>query len=241
MLVVVPYTPPHESLIPSPLYEDTDLSPSAATDLYRAMAADVCRAVAASGGDLLINYRDEDTLPADVAETVEDPEAEARALVVDALGDAEDVRIERQVGSSRSARVGNTVTHLLEREDVGTVGVLEPTAALVGRTEIDGVAMSLRRHDVIIGPSQGGDVYLAAFSEPIDFTDVYDETPVAAVATRAQEDGLDVGFAPRVPTVTDESGLMGTSAEVVARRVANRPVATLTGALFEELGVLESR
>jgi hypothetical protein len=68
------------------------------------------------------------------------------------FGEDAAVRFERKVGSSRSARVGNTVTHLLEEENAQSVGVLEPTVPLVNRTEIDGAAMSLRRHELVHGP-----------------------------------------------------------------------------------------
>ncbi|MFC7213167.1 hypothetical protein ACFQO4_03620 [Saliphagus sp. GCM10025334] len=233
MIVVVPVDPPHEALAPDSLLEYDSFAAADWPAYYRAMVADVVNAVASSGGDLLINYRDEETLPDDVA--VEDPEAAVRAMVLEALGDiesldgdaevtdgAEAVRFERQVGSTRAARVGNTVAHLLEREEVQSVGVLEPTAPLVGRTEIDGVAMSLRRNEVVLGPSQGGDVYLAAFTEPIDFTDAFAEPAVSTLTARANDAGLGVGFAPRVPTVTDRRGLVGTAAEARARRLAGR-------------------
>lgn len=236
MIVVVPVDPPHPGFVLPALVDETPLTAAEAANLYEASTMDTMRAVAASGGDLLVNYRDETTLPESIRGDL-DGETAARTLAADALGDVDDVRFERQVGSTRSARVGNTVTHLLEREDATSVGVLEPTAALVRRTEIDGAAMSLRRHDVVLGPGTGGSVYLAGFAEPIDFADVYDSVPLSRLAGRGVDGGLSVGFAPTVPTLDDEAGLRATVAGIDARDAADRPVPEATAATFADLGV----
>ncbi|SIR87216.1 hypothetical protein [Natronorubrum thiooxidans] len=247
MIVVVPVDPPRDGLVLSSLVEQTPLTADDAVALYEASVSDVCRAVDASGGELLVNYRDKDSLPDQFAHG--DPEAELRTLVADALDDLETpntdgphsderVRFERQVGSSRAARVGNTVTHLLEREDASSVGVLEPTVPLVGRTQIDGAAMSIRRHDVVLGPSSGGQTYLAAFSEPIDFTDADAVPEVTTLATRADEAGLGIGFAPMLPTVATPAGLCSTLATLEARRTAGKPGADATAAVVDDLGLV---
>ncbi|SDK24356.1 hypothetical protein [Natronorubrum texcoconense] len=243
MKVVVPVDPPREGLVLSSLVDRTPLSDAEACGLYEAAVVDVLRAVASSGGELLVNYRDAETLPDEFDGG--DPENEVRGLTASALGEFTedtdgtdgDVRFERQVGSSRTARVGNTVTHLLEREEAGSVGVLEPTVPLVGRTHIDGAAMSTRRHDVVLGPSSEGRTYLAAFGEPIDFGDAYAAPEVATLAERAREAGLDVGFAPIRPTVATPAGLRSTIALLEAQRLAEKPGAEATAAVVDELGL----
>ncbi|WP_254523121.1 hypothetical protein [Natrinema caseinilyticum] len=235
MIVVVPVDPPRDGLVLQSLAEQSPLSDAETASLYEAALADVLWAVARSGGDLLVNYRDAETLPE--AQADGDPEAEIRSLVSNALGETADVRFERQVGSSRSARVGNTVTHLLEREDAQSVGVLDPTVPLVNRTEIDGAAMSLRRHDVVLGPSTGGRIYFAGFSQPIDFTDAYATPELPTLARRGTEAGLGVGFAPMLPTVTSPVGLQTTIAGIEARQAADRPGAEATAALVDDLGL----
>ncbi|WP_049925327.1 hypothetical protein [Halopiger goleimassiliensis] len=235
MIVVVPVDPPRQDLVLSSLVAESSLDPATAVDCYEAAVTDVLRAVADSGGDLLVNYRDAETLPDDVADG--DPEAEVRDLAAAALEDVDDVRFERQVGSSRSGRVGNTVTHLLEREDADSVAVLEPTAPLVGRSEIDSTAMALRRHDVVLGPSSAGETYLGAFTEPIDFTDAYASPSLATLARRIGDAGLDLGFAPRVPTIESESGLRATIAALEARSVAQRPGGDATAAVVDRHGL----
>ncbi|SEV96273.1 hypothetical protein [Natrinema salifodinae] len=237
MIVVVPVDPPREGLVLSSLVDRTPLSESEAVTLYEAAVADVLWAVASSGGDLLVNYRDAETLPDEYATGDADPEAEVRALVLDALGEDADVRFERQVGSSTSARVGNTVTHLLEREGAQSVGVLEPTTPLVNRTEIDGAAMSLRRHEVVLGPSSEGQTYFAGFAEPIDFTDAYATPELSTLARRAADDSLSVGFAPMLPTVATPAGLRATIAGVEARQAAGQPRGETTAAFVDELGL----
>ena len=237
MIVVVPVDPPRDGLVLASLAERTPLSEAEARQLYEATTADVLQTVASSGGDLLVNYRDDETLPAEY--NGGDPEAEVRSLVDDALTEesASNVRLERQVGSTRSARVGNTVTHLLEREETASVGVLEPTAPLVGRTEIDGAAMSIRRHDVVLGPSSSGRTYFAAFSDSIDFADADTVPELATLATRAADAGLDTGFAAMFPVVATEAGLCATVATLEAQRAAGRIQALETAAVIDELGL----
>ena len=235
MIVVVPVDPPRDRLVLSSLVEETSLSTADATQLYEAATMDVLYAVASSGGDLLVNYRDEETLPDGI--DVEAPEAEVRELAHDTLGEDAELRFERQVGSTRAARVGNTVTHLLTREDAASVGVLEPTAPLVARTEIDGSAMSIRRNDVVLGPAGDGSVYLAAFAEPVDFTEAYETPALATLARRGEAAELDVGFAPTIPTIETELGLCATIAGIEARRTAGRPIPEATAAAVDHLGL----
>lgn len=235
MLIVVPVDPPRNGIVLSALVDRSPLSETEAVTLYEAAVTDVLRGVAASGGDLLVNYRDAKTLPDEYAGG--DPEAAIRSLAVDALDDVTDVRFERQVGSTRSARVGNTVTHLLEREGVQSVGVLDPTAPLVERTQVDGAAMSVRRHDVVLGPSTGGRTYFAAFAEPIDFTDAYATPELSTLADRTAEAGHSLGFAPMLPSVTTESGLCATIAWLDARARTDRAGGAATAAVVDELGL----
>ncbi|WP_290818838.1 hypothetical protein [Halovivax sp.] len=233
MIVVVPVDPPVDGLACRSLAAADVVSEAEAADLYRAAAADAVSAVAMSGGELLVNYRDDETLPDSVS--VGDPETACRSMIEDALADLEDVRFERQVGSTPSARIGNTVTHLLEREDASSVAVLEPTAALIRRTEIDGVAMSMRRHEVVLGPDGAGSNYLSAFSEPIDFADAYEQPTLSRLARRGVDAGHSVGFAPTVPTIADERGLAATIVAIEAWRAAGRPVPESTAATVDEL------
>ncbi|ELY87820.1 hypothetical protein C483_18023 [Natrialba hulunbeirensis JCM 10989] len=246
MIVVVPVDPPRPGLVLSSLVESTPLTDTDAVALYEAAVTDTLRAAEQSGGEVLLNYRDEDTLPAEFVDDNTDAEAAVRTLAADALesvaADSADddnapVRFERQVGSTHSARIGNTVTHLLEREGADAVGVLEPTVPLVARTEIDGAAMSLRRHDTVIGPSSNGRAYFAGFSEPIDFTDAYETPAVSTLATQAAAADHRIGFAPMLPTIGIEAGLCATLAMLEAREQAGRLNAEATAAVVSELGL----
>ncbi len=237
MIVAVPVNPPREGLVLSNLVEQTVLTPAEAATLYEAATVDVIRAVAASGGELLINYRDEESLP-ETHRTDVEPEAELRGLVARVLEGTDGVRFERQVGSTRAARIGNTVTHLLNEEGAASVGILEPTAAAVERTHIDGAAMSIRRNDVVLGPGTDGSASFTTFAAPIDFTDA-DTTPeLATLAGRCQEADLEVGLGPMIPTIGTESGLCGTIALCEARQVAGRAGLEATRAVVEELGLV---
>ena len=238
MIVVIPFTPPRPGLVLQSLVESTPVTDEEAVGLYEAATADVLRAAADSGGDVLVNYRDEETLPEGLEVDGEQAETEARSLASDVLGDDSAIRFERQVGTTRAARVGNTVTHLLEREEATSVGVLEPTAPLVARTEIDSAAMSLRRHDAVFGPSLGGDVYLACFNTSIDFTDAYESPVFSTLVDESRNAGLDVGFVQLLPTIETECGLATTIAGLRARLRAGRPGGEVTTSVLDELELL---
>ena len=60
---VVLLDPPVRGLVLSDLAATTPLSESEAADLYAAMAKDVLRAAERSSGDLIVNYRDGETIP----------------------------------------------------------------------------------------------------------------------------------------------------------------------------------
>jgi len=167
-VIAVLASPPREGLVLPALSETSPLSAAAVTDLYEAMLADTFQAIDRSGAELLVNYPDSEQLP-DAHRTDTEPVAELRAIVADALDDPSDVRFEPQVGSTFSARAGNTVTHLLREEEAASAAIIRGTAPLLSRTMIDGAAMKLRTNDVVVGPASEGRVYYAGFTEVIDF------------------------------------------------------------------------
>jgi hypothetical protein len=198
--VAVLANPPREGAVLQGLVDDDVVTKTGAATLYRAMVADVCEAVQSSGAELLVNYRPADQLPVDV----DDPEEALRSLVEEELDDTDEIRYEVQVGSTFAARVGNTVTHLLEREEVQTAAAVTPTAAFLGRQHVDSAAMKLRRSEVVLGPTTDGRVYYAGFSEPIDFSGAYDSPAVESLVSAAGEAELDSDFLPMLPVL--ESG-----------------------------------
>ncbi len=73
-----------------------------------------------------------------------DPETAVREPVTEALESPGNARFEVQVGSTFAARAGNTVSHLLNEEEVHSAAVVRPIAPLLGRTHLDSAAMKLR-------------------------------------------------------------------------------------------------
>ncbi len=234
MIVVVPVDPPREGLSLSALSATAPITDAEACRLYEASVTDVVSAVEQSGGDLLVNYRDKETLPEGV--TADDPESELSEWLTDVLED-DDVRLERQVGSTRSARIGNTVTHLLKRENASAVGVLEPTVPLVRRGEIDSTAMALRRHEVVLGPGSAGGTYLSAYTKPIDFTDAYTTPSLSTLARQSAGADCSLGFAPMLPTLETADGLRETMTTLEARAIADRPGGSATAAVLDEIAI----
>lgn len=198
------------------------LSPDRARTLYRRALADVCEQVAASGSDLLVTHHPDD-------------EAAAVRDALDALPDAPDIpRIEPQVGSTPTARVGNTVTHLLETEGESSVGVLDPTAVLVTRRVLDQAVMTLRRSDVVVGPASEGATFFAAFGEPIDFDRLADGLAVEALVETARQAGLSVDVLDVCPTLADATQRRSALPVLRARARADLPVPERTVAAIEE-------
>jgi len=230
--IAVVATPPREGAVCQTLVEQEILTATEATELYTAMLSDVCAAVDASGAELLVNYRSDEQVPGDDV----DSEAEVRAALADVI-DTDSVRFEVQVGSTFAGRVGNTVTHLLERESVKTAAVVRPAAALLGRQHVDSAAMKLRSNEVVLGPSTDGRVTYAGFAEPIDFENAFATPQIETLAARATDAGLSVDFLPTVPLLETESDLATVVPQLRARQRAGRLVPTRTAETLDSLGI----
>lgn len=235
MIVVVPVDPPWPECAPTWFDHPDELADADVTALYEAAVTDVVRTVEHSGGKLLVNYRDGASLPA--VDRTDEPAAACRELVADAVADIDAVRFERQVGSTVSARIGNTVTHLLEEEEAGTVGILDPLAPLVRRSDVDGAAMTARRREVVLGSDGGGGVYLSVFADTIDFENAYEPPALSTLAERARAADNSIGFSQIVPRIATTAGLAATVATIDARRVAETPVPEATATVIEELDI----
>jgi len=209
---------------------DTDvLEPEAATELYTATLRDACVAVERSGGDLLVNYRAPDGIEPDDAE-----DAVSSALAP-ALDDPASARYEVQIGSTRSARVGNTVTHLLEREGVRTAAVVDPAVALIERRHVDSAAMKLRGDEVVLGPTPRGEIWYAGFAEPVDFTDALAAPSLRTLTECARDEGFGIDFVESLPLVSDPAGLASAVVLARTRQLAGKPVPEHTAEAIAEL------
>ena len=220
--------PPHPGVLPE-LVETSPLSGEEAERLYTAMLRDVCRSVADSGGDLLVNYR-----PADAVPGVDDSEAALRAVLD---GVVEEARFEVQVGETFAGRVGNTVTHLLDREGVASAAALEPRAALLTRQVVDQAAMKLRSREVVLGPAADGRVYYAAFTDPVDFEAAYTPPALSTLTDRALDAGLEVDFLRTLPVVETGADLAEVMVTVDARGRAGRTVPMYLVDAIDDLGL----
>ena len=230
--------PPRPGLVLPKLVSDESLSGEDAAALYAAMLKDTFVAVDRSGGDLLVNYRPEDSLP-QAYRGSGDAEAEIRALAAEALSDLDDVRFEVQVGSSYAARAGNTATHLLREEGVDSVAVVRGTAPFLTRATVDAAAMKLRSTPVVLGPAPEGRVFYASFTEPIDFTDAFAAPEVSTLAARGDDADLGVDFVPMQPVLRTAADLETVLPLLSARRDAGRIVPAHTAPLVAELGLLD--
>jgi len=235
-VVCVLVDPPRPGLVLPRLAETSPLSEAEAADLYAAMAGDVCEAIAASGGDLLVNYRPDDALPERHRQGDESAERAVADLVA-GLDGVEDPRLEVQVGETFAGRAGNTVTHLLEREEVTTAAVVEPAAAFLSRATVDNAAMTLRRRAVVLGPAPDGRVYYAGFREPVDFADAYAPPALATLVDRALDAGHEADFLPILPVVETGDDLARALVQLRARERAGRAVPERFAAAVDALSV----
>ncbi|NLV10966.1 hypothetical protein ACAH01_07375 [Halomicrobium sp. HM KBTZ05] len=229
--VAVMAEPPESGAVLTDLVERDRLTTDEASELYAAMLADVCEAIDGSGAELLVNYRADEQVPSEDGAS----EREVRSAL-DGVVDTDEVRFEVQVGSTESARAGNTITHLLEREGVRTAAVVRPTAALLGRQHIDTAAMKLRSNGVVLGPSTAGRISYAGFAEPIDFEDAFQTPTVETLVQRATDAGLAVDFLPTIPVVEQDADLPTVVPLLRARNRADRLVPTRTTAALDEFG-----
>lgn len=197
--------------------------------LYEAMLTDVCVAVQEGDGDLLVNHPPAERVPDGI-----DPEAAISGLLEPELPRPDDARFEVQVGETYAGRVGNAVTHLFDAEGEQSVAVLEPTAPLFRRDHLGSAAMKLRTSEVVLGPSPGGSLTFAGFSEPLDFQDVCDPPALESLTGRARETGLGVDFLPMLPLVEDDRGLGTLVSLVRARQQAGRIIPERTASCIEE-------
>lgn len=218
------------------LVEDGPLDGEAAATLAAAAIRDAAAAAVASGGDLLVNYPDADRLPADGTGDASPADA-LRDLVGEAVDDLDAVRFEVQVGGDLAARAGNATTHLLEREGIDSVAVLDGLAPTLDRTALDEAAMKLRRSEVVLGPAPGGRVAYAGFTAPVDFEAAWTPPEVVTLAERGRDAGHDVDFLPVHPRLDDPDGLATVVALVEARRRAGRRVPAHTARAIEDLGL----
>ena len=228
--------PPREGLVATGLAESTPLSIAEATDLYEAALRDAVLAVDRSGGELLVNYPDDETVP-EAYRTDTSSEAALRALVADTLGGTEDVRFERQVGSSFGARAGNTVTHLLREEGADSAAVVTPSTAMFSRTLIDSAAMKLRTNEVVLGPSTRGRTYYAGFTEPIDFEGAFDAPALSTLTDRGRDAGFDVEFVEPQPSLETADDLLDVVPLLRARIAAERIVPEHLATFVHEHGL----
>jgi 2-phospho-L-lactate guanylyltransferase (CobY/MobA/RfbA family) len=226
--------PPREGLVLPELAATSPLSEAEVTELYAEMLKDTFVAAANSGGDLLVNYRPDDDLPADL-QGDGSSEDELRALADEALDDVEDVRFEVQVGSTFSARAGNTTTHLLESEGANSVAVVDGTAPMLTRTEIDSAAMKLRRSEVVVGSAGDGRIYYLGLTDTIDFEGVYTPPEIETVTQRATDAGYDVDFLPAMTAVETGADLRSLVPLLNARIEAGRIVPVHTATYLHEL------
>lgn len=236
-VVAVLADPPRPGHSLSRLAETSPLSESESAELSEAMLGDTLRAVERSGGELLVNYRPDDRLPDSAVDPDESAEDALRAVAADALDSPEDARFEVQVGSTLSARAGNTVTHLLREEDVQSAAVVRGDAPFVLRSTIDSAAMKLRTNDVVLGPSTDGRVYFAGFKAPIDFDGAFVAPEMETLVDCANDADRDVGFLPMQPTVRTGSDLATLVSTIRARWQAGRVVPERTAAFVVDNGL----
>ena len=235
-VVAVLADPPRPGLALPALAEESPLSEADAADLYAALLKDTFRAVERSGADLLVNYRPDDLLP-DERVTDTASEAELRTLAGEALSDVTDARFERQVGSTLSARAGNTATHLLREEGAHSIAVVRGTAPLLTRSAIDSAAMKLRTNETVLGPSTRGRTYFAGYSAPVDYADAFGDAELETLTDRARDAGHSVAYLPIQTAVGTAADLRDLLPLLWARIAAELVVPEHTATFVHERGL----
>lgn len=202
--------------------------------LARAFLQDAIQAADAAAGDMLVAVRHGDAVDHD-SESAKDA---VRKAVEPADGvDAEAVRIERQVGSTPSARLGNAVTHLLEEENADSVVAVWSGAPLLGRADIDGAAMKLRQRSVVLGPASRGRLALAGFRDTVDFTEALSPPALLSLTRAARDADQEVDFIANQVFVETHADLSSLVIAIRSRLLADRMVPPQTSAAVSDLGL----
>ena len=235
-VIAVLATPPREGLVLPELAATTPLSEAAVAEFYEAMLRDTFLAADRSGGELLVNYLPEDQFD-EAYHTDVDPVAELRSVAADTLDDVSNVRFEPQVGSTVSARAGNTLTHLLETEEVASAAVVFGTAPLMTRLLVDSAAMKLRTNEVVVGPATEGRSYYAGFTEPVDFSEAFAGIDLQRLTNRANDADLDTEFLPMSPRIETGRDLLSFLPMLRARFTAERIVPEYTATFVHDHGL----
>lgn len=235
-VVVVLAAPPRPGLVCPELASESPLSAAEATDLYAAALADTLVTAERAGGELLVNYRDTETIP-EAFRTETEPAAAVRTVASEALSDVTAARFEPQVGSTPSARVGNTVTHLLREEEADSVSVVWPTAPSARRSELDSAAMKLRSSQTVLGPTTDGGVWYAGFTDPPAFDGALSSPAVETLTDRARDADHDVDFLPAQPAVDSAAGLRTAVPSIRAQVRAERVVPVETATFVHDHGL----
>ncbi|WP_266077772.1 TIGR04282 family arsenosugar biosynthesis glycosyltransferase [Haladaptatus caseinilyticus] len=233
--------PPREGFVLPELVESSPLSASEVAELYAQMLKDTFLAAAKSGGELLVNYRPDDAIPSEFVGDASSEE-ELRALAEDALADVtldddETVRFEVQVGETFAGRAGNTATHLLREEGVDSAAVVDGTAPMLTRKELDSAAMKLRRSEVVLGPAEDGRAYFVGLTDTIDFQDAYTTPELETLTRRGVDAGHEVDFLPTMTSVRTGEDLRSLVPLLNARIAAGRIVPVNTATYLHELGL----
>lgn len=229
-VVAVLADPPRPGLALPRLPETSPLSEVDAAALSEALLKDTLLAVERSGGELLVNYRADDSLPGAHVDPGESAEDALRTIADETLEDPSTARFEVQVGSTFSARAGNTVTHLLREEGVRSAAVVRGDAPFLLRSTVDSGAMKLRTNEVVLGPSTDGRVFFAGFRAPIDFEDAFAPPELETLVDGANDADRDVGFLEMQPTVRTGADLVTLVSTIRARWQADRVVPEHTAA-----------
>lgn len=227
--------PPREGQVLQTVVEQTPLTQTDGVTLYEAMLADFFEVITETNADVLVNYPTADQFSA----TDVDPEREIRDVAARVLDEAtlREVRFEVQVGSSPSAHIGNAITHLLRDEGESSALFVDHRVPLLDRSIVDQAAITLRRNDTVVGPATDGNVYLAGFTELVDFTDVLEEAPLETIVERSNDVGSPVDFVRRRDAVTDARTLGTVVSLLRARRNAETRVPQHTMGAIDELGL----
>ena len=224
--VVLVADEPAEGVACGDLVAETDLTPADGLALYRAMLGDTMATLARSTIDILVNYP-------------EGSEDELRAIAAEAMpaDRFEDVRFEPQVGSDFSAIAGNAITHLIRDEDRQSAAALRPCTPRLARSIVDEAILNLRRDEVMLGPADRGQVYLAGFAEPIDFAGVFAENPIEEVTRRSRAADLSVGFVRHRTLLSSAEDLETVRRRIAADHLAGKPVPERLWTVLQERGL----
>ena len=229
--IAVPCPPPGATAKFDHLLADSSMQETDISRLIAAVCQDTILAAAASGGEpLIVPLELEQSLPgwADTQQVV----GEFRSAISE---DAETIPLTSTIDETEHW-FEDLLGIARQQSDAASVGIVVPKTPLVQRRHLDAAAMRLRRNEITLGPSTGGDWYFVGSQRDVTLSlaDARGKTQSILDALDSEHSIASLPFLPGYETVESLSALQTL---IALARETGAPAAPHTEQWFAEVAL----